>query len=72
MFKKRGQITIFIIIGIILLLSFALFFYIRSLRVERVPVAPAIEEIPAALNPLKLFIDDCVESIALEGLIKLG
>ena len=45
-YRKRGQITIFIIIGIVLLLSVAIFFYIRSIAIKK---PAALEEIPKNL-----------------------
>jgi hypothetical protein len=72
MLKKRGQITIFIIIGIILLLFAALFLFIRSIRVEKVPVAPAVEEVPTALDPVRAYVQDCLKDIVVSGLKRLG
>jgi hypothetical protein len=70
--SKRGQITIFIVIGIILLLSFALFLYLRTLVVERAPEAPKIEEIPAELSPIRIYVQDCLKNTIADGFRVLG
>jgi hypothetical protein len=72
MFKKRGQITVFIIIGIVLLLIVALFLYIRSVAVERVPTAPAVEEIPTELNPIRTYVQNCLKDTVIDGFELLG
>ena len=68
MFKKKGQITIFIILGIILLLSAALFFFLR----QEVSVFKPTALIPPEIVPVNQFILDCVESIAEDGANILG
>ncbi|MBW2966102.1 hypothetical protein KY342_03285 [Candidatus Woesearchaeota archaeon] len=70
--SKRGQITVFIIIGIVLLLIFALFLYIRSLRVERIPEVPEIEEIPTELAPIRNYVQDCLKDTIADGFRVLG
>ena len=57
--EKRGQITIFIILGIIILIALVTFFYIRSTAIERKlrpEIIPAITEIPSEVRPIRLFI----------------
>lgn len=71
---KRGQLTIFIIIGIIILVVFASFFVLRSVLVEEeLEVArPIAEQIPTEFEPVRVFTDDCIELIAKQGLVRLG
>ena len=68
-YRKRGQITIFIIIGIVLLLSVAIFFYIRSIAIKK---PAALEEIPQEFNPVRIFVQDCLKSTAVDGFRLLG
>ncbi|MBR9691621.1 hypothetical protein GOV06_02445 [Candidatus Woesearchaeota archaeon] len=68
MSKKRGQITIFIILGIIILLSIFLFIYFR----EAVTVFTPERVIPPELEPLDNFVGGCVNRIARDGLNILG
>ncbi|MBW2978202.1 hypothetical protein KY331_05120 [Candidatus Woesearchaeota archaeon] len=68
MFKKRGQITVFIILGIILLLSAALFFFLR----QEVSVFKPTVLVPPEIVPVNQFILDCVETISRDGANILG
>ncbi|MBU2561760.1 MAG: hypothetical protein KKD17_05675, partial [Nanoarchaeota archaeon] len=69
-YKKRGvfpgrkaQITVFMIVGIILLFSSALLFYIRGQIVTGIPAEfiPTIEEVPLEAQPIKVFVEDCMK-----------
>ncbi|MBI4739039.1 hypothetical protein HY772_05775 [Candidatus Woesearchaeota archaeon] len=64
--SKSGQITIFIIVGIIILLSTALFLYVRQAGVE----APKIFQPRTA--PIEKFIELCLERTAREALDLIG
>lgn len=73
--EKRGQITLYIILGIVILLLFASFLYIRSIVVEKElePEAiPAITEIPSEVRPVRLFIEDCIYAISEDAFRKIG
>jgi hypothetical protein len=72
MLKKRGQITIFIIIGIVLLLSVLLFFYVRSIVVTKIPSAVTVKEVPSELNPVRIFVQDCMKDTIVNGFRLLG
>jgi len=56
--KKRGQITVFIIIAIVLLFSSALFFYFRTYRAEEDLNVnfPVVTQVPLSLQPLDNFV----------------
>jgi len=73
--KKRGQVTVFIIIGIILLFAAALLFYIRSRAVEEIPAAEvptSIAEVPVELQPLHNYVLDCLRQTSMDALIAIG
>ncbi len=73
--NNRGQITIFIIIGIIILASVGLYLAIRSetIKEELSPeIELTIEEVPIEFRPVSHFIEGCIQQIAEEGLTKLG
>jgi hypothetical protein len=79
MIKKRGlnrkaQITVFMIVGIILLFSTALLFYIRGQIVEGIPeeFVPTVEEVPLEAQPIKIFVEDCLQQITKEGIQLMG
>lgn len=64
---KKGQITIFIIIGIVLMLSFAAYFYIS----QRTSVEEVLR-VPAQISPIHTFLEDCIKEHATNGLFLLG
>ncbi|MEE9525999.1 MAG: hypothetical protein V3V78_05330 [Candidatus Woesearchaeota archaeon] len=66
--QKRGQITVFIILGIIILLSILLFVYFR----EAVTVFKPERVIPPELEPLNEFVEGCLNQIARDGINILG
>ena len=64
--KKRGQITIFIIVGIILLIAIALGAYllVRSAAPETGTGPANIANVPVELQPVSRFVTDCLKSTA--------
>lgn len=71
--NRKGQVTIFIIIGIVLLFSTAIVLFIRDKVAEvKPPAVPELERIPSDLEPVRNFVTQCVEQTALDGLIKMG
>jgi len=63
MLNKRGQVTGFIIIGVIILLTlFVLFYYPGEDDVER------ISKLPSDIRPVQGYIDDCVKDAADDGI----
>lgn len=75
MFYKRGQITVFIIIGIILLIALGLGIYIYTTKaitpIEEAAL-PTIQKVPAEVQPIQEYITSCVESTAKAALRRLG
>jgi len=72
MLKKRGQISVFIIIGIIILLLGGLTFYLKARASKIEGVEPIIEKVPTQLYPIKLFIEQCIGRTATDGVILIG
>ncbi|MBI5398000.1 hypothetical protein HZB03_00920 [Candidatus Woesearchaeota archaeon] len=73
--NRRAQITVFIIIGIILLFSSALIFYIRSqivLAGVEATFRPKIEEVPLEAQPIKIFVEDCMAKTVKQALKQLS
>ncbi|MEM3154314.1 MAG: hypothetical protein QW165_01970 [Candidatus Woesearchaeota archaeon] len=68
--KKRGQITIFIIIGIILVLSIAIGIYFYQQRVTA-PIK-RIVAVPEEVQQIYDYVATCTEQIAKDGLILQG
>ncbi len=71
--NKKGQLTIFIIIGIVLLFSAALIISVRQAVTEyRPPVEITFEQAPTELQPLQQFVAACVKEVATEAIVKAG
>jgi len=66
--KKRGQVTIFIIIGIIILLLTTIFILYRN----QVTIFKPEIIIPTEVEPVKNYIEDCIYVTAEEGIRLLG
>lgn len=72
--KKRGQITLFIILGILILIGVFGYFYIRGQVVERAVLEelPTVTTIPFEFEPIRLFTQECLEAVGTEAIQKLG
>ncbi len=71
---KRGQITVFIIIGIIILIAIGTTLYIttRQKTSEYETARPRVAEIPTEVQPLRDLVDSCIQRLATDGLKKIG
>ncbi|VVB81316.1 Uncharacterised protein [uncultured archaeon] len=71
---KKGQITVFIIIGIILLFAIGTAIYIYQSRAgkEYEAARPAIEKLPQQVQPLRDLMDSCILQLGTDGLKKIG
>lgn len=63
--KKKGQVTFFIIIGIILLIIVGVYFALRGTIEEEPPILPEYQ-------PIQQFIETCIDANAKEALFLLG
>jgi hypothetical protein len=69
--KSKGQITMFIILGIIILFVVALAVYMRgSLNTVRPPVQQLI--VAEEIEPIQVFVTDCLAATSKDALIRLG
>jgi hypothetical protein len=71
---KKGQITVFIIIGIILLFAIGTAIYIYQSRAvkEFEAARPAVEKLPTQVQPLRDLMDSCILQLGTDGLKKIG
>ncbi|MBW2967019.1 hypothetical protein KY362_00890 [Candidatus Woesearchaeota archaeon] len=72
--QKKAQITVFMIIGIILMFSSALLFYIRNEVAGGISdeFIPSIQEVPLEAQPIKVFVEDCIGVVGKRGMDLLG
>jgi len=66
--NKKGQITIFIIIGIIIISIFMFIFIIKDNNI----VENNIQSTPSDVQPISLYIDSCLSKTALDGIYLVG
>ncbi len=74
-YSKKGQVTIFIIVGIILLVTAAaLFFIFRETVTERLTAEgePVIAQVPVEFQPIKSYTENCLTDVGKRGLLVLG
>ena len=66
--RKRGQITVFIILGLILLVAIAAYISVRQLQEGEKAAIPKIEEVPSEFQPIRAYVESCLKIKAEEGL----
>jgi hypothetical protein len=70
---KRGQITIFIIFGIVILIILAAFFYIRSVPEEEMEVEEErAREAVLLTEPIKMYVEGCIKETIKDVLVSTG
>ena len=72
--KKRGQVTLFIILGIALLVIVGSIFFLREIvfkdQLARLREKAGI--VPEQIKPVKNLLDNCAEEVAFDGIQLLG
>ncbi len=66
--QKRGQITTFIIIGIIILAIVSVVLYFRGEEIDQLPR----EAVSPDVKPVQLFVEECIQKTAVPGIYQLG
>ena len=67
--KKRGQITLFILIGLIIVIAFFLLFYLKQKEIIFKPKPPLL---PTELAPLDAYVKACIEKVSGEAVAIIG
>jgi hypothetical protein len=67
--QKRGQVTIFITLGVLIVIIFGMFFFLKSGTTTE-ELKTEIETVETA--SIKMFVEDCLEKTAREGTLLLG
>lgn len=71
--NKKSQVTVYIIIGIIILFISAGIIYLRNISIEKSETeVPTIHTVPIEFSPVKEYVTNCVEQTAVKGLKLLG
>jgi len=72
--NKKAQITLFLLVGLVLLIGSVFFIYLRSEKVgipSRSEVAVS-EIVPIEFDPAKVFVENCLTQTAMNGLKIIG
>ncbi|MBI4452048.1 hypothetical protein HY637_01340 [Candidatus Woesearchaeota archaeon] len=72
--NKKAQVAIFMVIGLMIIVGGAIFFYAtRETRQISEPKTQIIrEQIPTEFDPVRSYVDECVYSTSVEGLRIIG
>ncbi|PIN70004.1 hypothetical protein COV93_03240 [Candidatus Woesearchaeota archaeon CG11_big_fil_rev_8_21_14_0_20_43_8] len=71
--RKKGQIAIFIILGIVLIIGIGFFIYIMGQQSKLGEAKTLVtEEVPVQLEPIKLYVQNCLKTTAAEAVRLLG
>ena len=71
--QKRGQVTIYIIVGIVILAVFGIIFFLgSSLTKQDFQSELKNVKIPEQIKPVKEYVDACIEASVLDGAQFLG
>lgn len=71
--QKRGQVTVFIVVGIVILIVFAFLFFLRGNLIES-----SFESqmnaltVPKQLEPVKIYLDACLQQKTIDAISLLG
>lgn len=68
---RKGQLTLFIIIGIVLVFSVAIILYIQQQALTSFK-ADELSALSNEMQPVKLYVDKCIEDTVVPGIIYLG
>ena len=71
--QKRGQVTIYIIVGIVILVVFGMLFFFKDELIKG-DFQSELEKIkvPEQIKPIKNYIDDCITETVLDGADIIG
>jgi hypothetical protein len=72
---KRSQVTLFIILALIILVSVILFLFLKS-NIEKEEIAPGVsmivEELPSEFLPVRPYVENCLKKTAKQAITILG
>lgn len=74
-YSKKGQITVFIIVGILILFAFAVFLFLtKEVRTEEFTAEgePVVAAVPQTFQPIAAYTENCLTQVGERGLIILG
>jgi hypothetical protein len=71
--RKNAQVTVFIAIGLALLIIGGILIYLNSIdKVNTIVVEPIVDDVPENFKMVQAYVLKCLDDVAAEGLTKLG
>jgi len=70
--EKRGQVTLFMVVGIMLLLSLSLLYYSMFIKDAQIKQAPNDEPVIQTTLPAKYLVDKCLSLVSTQATTLLG
>lgn len=69
--SKRAQITVFVILGLIIIITVSLLFYFKNSTIK---IKPPVEnlEVTDDVKPIQTYVIECLKSVSKEALFKIG
>ena len=66
--SQKGQVVVFIIVGIVILIAVAAYLYLQREELS----LPDVEDIPEEFLPVREYVEECVRIVATQGVAILG
>ncbi|MBI2128725.1 hypothetical protein HYU07_00650 [Candidatus Woesearchaeota archaeon] len=66
---RKAQITVFIIIGLIIVIAAGILIFVGQKKQE---FKPTIDQIPAELEPIRTFTESCIAKLGEEAVVEIG
>jgi hypothetical protein len=70
--NKKAQISVFIIIGIVIVVALSLFLYFATEQTEKKMEQYQLEDIPEEVQPIRSYITTCINDIGVKAIFELG
>jgi hypothetical protein len=70
--NKKGQVTIFVILAIVIIVIVGIVIYVRGQVVSNGPLPVELTEIPNEFKPIRTYVESCLLTIANDGINKLA
>lgn len=70
--SKKAQISLFVIIGLVLVIGVFLFFVLQAPKSQEAQLLDSVKDADATIKPVQDYVESCLESVTLESLQLLG
>lgn len=73
--QRRAQVTVFIILGVVLLVAVSVYLYVQTQTTQKTleeAQVPVVKEVPVEFQPVNSYVETCMAQVGVEALQKLG